>query len=36
MNAERITALVTLAQLRQTTLPPLMHDLGIDPPTDVE
>jgi hypothetical protein len=36
MNAERIAALATLAQLRQTTLPHLMRDLGIDPPTDGE
>lgn len=31
MNAERVAALATLAQLRQTTLPQLMHDLEIDP-----
>lgn len=36
MNAERIAALAALAQLRQITLPHLMHDLGIDPPTDGE
>jgi hypothetical protein len=36
INAERIAALAALAQLRQTTLPHLMNDLGINPPTDVE
>lgn len=34
IHAERIAALATLAQLRQTTLPHLMHDLGITSPTD--
>ncbi len=32
MNAERLAALAALAQLRQTTLPHLMRDLGIEDP----
>jgi hypothetical protein len=36
MNAERIAALAALAQIRQTTVPHLMRDLGIDPSTDGE
>jgi hypothetical protein len=38
MNAERIAALAALAQLRQTTLPHLMHDFGLGehPPEEVQ
>ncbi len=31
LHAERLAALAGLARLRQTTLPHLMRDLGIDP-----
>lgn len=31
VDAARVTALATLARLRQTTIPQLMRDLGIDP-----
>ncbi len=33
-EAERVTYLAALACLRHTTLPRLMQDLGIEPPTD--
>jgi hypothetical protein len=34
VHAERIAALAALAQIRQTTLPDLMRDVGIAPPND--
>jgi len=34
VHAERIAALAELCQRRQTTLPDVMRDLGIDPPND--
>lgn len=32
--AQRVEALAQLATLRQTTLPQLIHDLGLEPPAD--
>lgn len=34
LNAQRVEALARLAMLRQTTLPQLIHDLGLEPAVD--